>query len=181
VIDAFKGSLIVVLLVIVFVVYPAYRQAEKTDDITDKTANAAIIEFVDTVRGKGYVDVRDYNVFLRSLDASRAVFDVSLEYYKKVTQPTYIDPNNDLTFQNNFTVRFDGYFTTDILNTLFPNTAIAEDDSSRHYNMHEGDIFNVRIHSRGTTLATRLRTFLFHGKQVSIVKKYGGMVRSEAP
>ncbi|WP_189021055.1 hypothetical protein, partial [Paenibacillus marchantiophytorum] len=126
-----------------------------------------ITQFVDTVRGKGYVDVRDYNQFLRSLDTSNAVFDVTLERYKKVIEP-YTNPNNFGTFQQTFTVRYDGYFTKEILSTLYPSAQLADDDASRRYTMHVGDICNVRIQSRGITLAGRLRSFLFRGQAVPI-------------
>ncbi|GGA17740.1 hypothetical protein GCM10008018_72340 [Paenibacillus marchantiophytorum] len=149
--------------------------------MTYQVSDAAITQFVDTVRGKGYVDVRDYNQFLRSLDTSNAVFDVTLERYKKVIEPTYTNPNNFGTFQQTFTVRYDGYFTKEILSTLYPSAQLADDDASRRYTMHVGDLFNVRIQSRGITLAGRLRSFLFRGQAVPIAIKKGGMVRSEAP
>lgn len=81
--DALKGVIIVILLAFVFGVYPAFRQSEVVERNTKLAANAAVVEFVDTVRAKGYVDVGDYELFLQSLDASYGVFDVQMEYYKK--------------------------------------------------------------------------------------------------
>lgn len=85
--DALKGVIIVILLAFVFGVYPAFRQSEVVERNTKLAANAAVVEFVDTVRSKGYVDVGDYELFLHSLDASYGVFDVKLEYYKRICNP----------------------------------------------------------------------------------------------
>lgn len=180
--DTLKGLIVVVLLVFAFGIYPAYRQAEVTERNIRMSANAAVEEFVDTVRSKGYIDVRDYKQFLDALDASYGVFDVQLEYYKKKLQPLYATPEDYSTFQNSFSVRYDGYFNKDILKILYPTgSVIAEDHPSRRFNMHTGDLFNVRLESKGSTLASRMRSFLFRSSDIAIHVKYGGMVLSEAP
>ncbi|WP_338554575.1 hypothetical protein [Paenibacillus sp. KS-LC4] len=179
--DALKGIVVVILLVFAFIIYPAYRQSENVEEEIKQRANAATIEFVDTVRSKGYVDLYDYKIFLSSLDASYGVFEVQLEYYKKNLQPNYTDPNDFSTFQNSFNVRYDGYYTKEILNRLYGNSALAEDDPNRRFNMFVGDLFNVRLSLKGTTLASNFRTFLFKSQNVPINIKYGGMVRNEAP
>ncbi|RUT39529.1 hypothetical protein EJP82_25965 [Paenibacillus anaericanus] len=180
-VDALKATFVILLLTIAFVVYPTLRTAEKHEETTRNIARNAVVTFVDTTRGKGYVDVRDYNQLLRSLDASGGVFEVTLERYQKLIQPTYTNPEDYTTFQHTFTVRYDGYFTSEILQVLFPSTNSPDDDPVRRYNMHAGDLFNVRIESKGTTLAGRMRSLLFHGTNIPIIERYGGMVRSEAP
>jgi hypothetical protein len=181
--DTLKGLIVVVLLVFAFAIYPAYRQSEVTERNIRMAANAAVMEFVDTVRAKGYVDVRDYRQFLDALDASYGVFDIRMEYYKKKLQPLYGNSEDYSTFQNSFSVRYDGYFNKEILSVLYPNSnSIPPDDHpSRRFNMHTGDLFNVRLESKGTTLAARMRSFLFRIEGIPINLKYGGMVRSEAP
>ncbi|WNS41068.1 hypothetical protein [Paenibacillus sp. MMS20-IR301] len=181
--DALKGVIIVILLAFVFGVYPAFRQSEVVERNTKLAANAAVVEFVDTVRAKGYVDVADYERFLHTLDASYAVFDVQMEYYKKKLEPLYTNPNDYSTFQNSFSVRYDGYFNKDILGVLYPGSAasLAADAPGRRFTMHVGDLFNVRLESEGTTLASRMRSMLFQSELIPLNLKYGGMVRSEAP
>lgn len=122
--DALKGVIIVILLAFVFGVYPAFRQSEVVEKNTKLAANAAMVEFVDTVRAKGYVDVGDYERFLHTLDASYAVFDVQMEYYKKNLEPLYTNPDDYSTFQNSFSVRYDGYFNKDILGVLYPGSTL---------------------------------------------------------
>jgi hypothetical protein len=180
-VDAFKGIIIMICLVIVFAVYPAYRSAERIESTSAKMVNSSLITFVDTVRGKGYIDVRDYETFLSALDSTGLVFDVTLEYYKKRIQPVYTDPNNYSTFQNSFSVRYDGYFTKEILDRLYPSIPLPEDDPQRRWNMKVGDLFNVRVESREVSFASHFRSWLFHTPKVPIILKYGGMIRSEAP
>jgi len=62
--DALKGVIIIILLAFVFGVYPAFRQSEVVERNTKLAANAAVVEFVDTVRAKGYVDTSDYELML---------------------------------------------------------------------------------------------------------------------
>lgn len=85
--DALKGVIIIILLAFVFGVYPAFRQSEVVERNTKLAANAAVVEFVDTVRAKGYLDTSDYELFLHSLDASYGVFKVQMEYYKRIYSP----------------------------------------------------------------------------------------------
>lgn len=174
--DALKGVIIIILLAFVFGVYPAFRQSEVVERNTKLAANAAVVEFVDTVRAKGYVDTSDYELFLHSLDASYGVFKVQMEYYKKNLQPLYTNPDDYSTFQNSFSVRYDGYFSKDILEILYPHsgTLLAADDPGRRFTMHVGDLFNVRLESEGTTLASRMRALLFHSEMIPVNLKYGG-------
>jgi hypothetical protein len=106
-----------------------------------------------------------------------------MEYYKKNLQPLYTNPDDYSTFQNSFSVRYDGYFSKDILEILYPSSGplLAADDPDRRFTMHVGDLFNVRLESEGTTLASRMRSLLFHSEMIPVNLKYGGMVRSEAP
>lgn len=180
-VDALKGIVVAALIVFVFAVYPAYRDSGKIDDLTERAANAALTEFVDTVRSKGYIDVRDYKTFLKKLDSTSGVFDVKMEYYKKVIQPNYDNPTDFNTFKETFNVRYDGYYTKQILDILYPQNSLPDDDESRQFKMHVGDLFNVRIESKGSTIASGIGSFLFHNLNVPIVLKYGGMVRFEAP
>ncbi|WP_128896799.1 hypothetical protein [Longirhabdus pacifica] len=177
-VDAFKAFIVIILLVVSFVVYPAYRTADQTDQTAERVAEAALFTFVDTVRGKGYIEVRDYDIFLKSLDATGQTYDVTLEYYKKKLQPNY----NGATFQDTFHVRYDGYFTSEILGVLYKNdTTTPVDHPDRKVNMYVGDLFNVRIESTGRTLSSGFKSFLFQTPNIPIVLRYGGMVRSEAP
>lgn len=179
--DAFKAIIVIILLVICFVIFPAQRQTDRAEDTAKSFAKAAIVNFVDSVRSKGYIDINDYNVMLKSLDATNYVFDIQMEYYKKNIQPNYENPNDINTFKEDFNVRYDGYFNSTILAKLFPNTPLAEDDPNRRFNMHEGDLFNVRIVSKDKSLSDRIKSFIYRSPSVQIADQYGGMIRNEAP
>ncbi|NEZ44388.1 hypothetical protein [Paenibacillus alvei] len=179
--DAFKAIIVIILLVICFVVFPAQRQADKAEDTAKSFAKAAIVNFVDDVRSKGYIDVRDYKVLLKSLDATNRVFDIQMEYYKKNIQPNYDNPNDINTFKEDFNVRYDGYFNSTILAKLFPDTLLEEDDPDRYFKMHEGDLFNVRIISKDKSLSDQIKSFIYRSPNVPIADQYGGMIRNEAP
>jgi hypothetical protein len=179
--DVVNYFVVVILLVAGFVIYPAMLVAEKHDKLAEKVADQALIEFVDLSRAKGYVDPRDYDVFIKKIGSSGLLFNVSLEYYKKRFQPNYIDPANFATFQNTFEVLYDGYFTNDILNILYPGTTVAEDSTTRRYKMRVGDYFNVRIVSNEQKVSSIIRGTFGFGADVPVPLSYGGMVRNESP
>ncbi|OXM15550.1 hypothetical protein [Paenibacillus herberti] len=181
--DAFKGIIVTVLLVFAFAVYPAYRQAEQAESNIRQQATAAAVEFVDRIRSKGYVDPSDYHLLTSALDSTGLLYQVQMEYYKKVLEPIYTDPNNFSTFQGSFSVRYDGYFTAEILNALYPagNPPVPEDAASRRFRMRAGDMFTLRLTSKETTMAGRMKSLIFREQSAPIAIKYGGMVRSEAP
>ncbi|WP_166244093.1 hypothetical protein [Paenibacillus turpanensis] len=181
-VDTFKAWITIVLLIFALIIYPALRTAERTEDQARLTAQAAAREFVDRVRAKGYIDVRDYSTLMKGLDSSGLVLQANFEHSKKLLIPVYDDANDPSTFKNTFSVDYQGYFTKDILEKLFPPGSSARDDHpSRRYKMNVGDLFVTRIESKGTTLASSIRSFLFRTSHVPIVFQYGGMVRNEAP
>lgn len=180
-VNAFKAILVLCLVILAFAIYPSYRNAVKIDQLTELAAREAMVEFVDTARGKGYIDVRDYKTFRNKLDKTSGVYNVKIEYQKKVLQPNYTNPDDFNTFEETFNVRYDGYYTKQILTTLYPSNTLADDDPSRRFNMYVGDLINVVIEPQGSTLASRLGGALFGGGNALKVDKYGGMVRSEAP
>lgn len=179
-VDAFKSVVVLILIIIGFVVYPALRITDRSDEVSRQAAASAVQEFVDTTRGKGYIDVRDYETLLGQLDGTGAVFDVQLEHYSKTIQPYYTDPNSPATFQNRYTIEYIGTFTRDILDKLYPYTVVNEE--LRRYPMHTGDLLQVRVQSKGTTLNSRLQGMVLGSTtHIPILASYGGMVRSEAP
>lgn len=179
-VDAFKSIVVLVLVIIGFIAYPALRISDRSDDVARMAAASAVTEFVDTTRGKGYIAVSDYETLLGRLDGTGIVFDIQLEHYRKTIQPVYTDPNNPSTFQNRFTVEYIGTFTKDILDRLYPGTILSEEQL--RYPMHSGDLMQVRVRSIGTTLHSRLQGMLYgRNADVPILASGGGMVRSEAP
>ncbi len=186
-VDAFKAIVVLVLIIIGFIVYPAARIADRSDDVARHAASSAVEEFADTVRGKGYIAARDYETLRARLDGTGLVFEVQLEHYRRTIQPVYSDPNNSSTFQNRYTIEYVGSFSKDILDRIYPTPGTFEasrpaDDLVRRYPMHAGDLLQVRVQSRGTTLGSRLQGMLFgQTAEVPILAAAGGMVRSEAP
>lgn len=171
----------VVLIIIGLVIYPTIRASDRTIDIAESVAEAATRDFVDSVRSKGYVDNVDYQIFIDTLSSTGVVFDVELEHYKKIYEPLYGDPLNFYTFTNQFEVIYDGYFTKDILDKLFPSSPLPPNSPDRRYEMRTGDLFNVRIVSVGKLPGSNLK--VLYGGEVDkvIAYNYGGMVRDEAP
>jgi hypothetical protein len=180
-INSLKVGTTLIMFILICIVYPAYTTSRTLDDQGDQTSEGAIHTFVDTIRGKGYVDPTDYTVFIKNLGASGTTYTVSLEYYELTYQPNYTNPYAFGTFQNSFNAVYNGYFTDHILNILFPNNSIPEDDISRRFNMHAGDMFNVRLQPNDIRTSSILAKFFSFGNTARLPHVYGGMIRNEAP
>lgn len=150
---------------------------ERSKDIAEQSTR----EFISAATSKGYIDNRDYQTFQQQLMSTGVVYDTVLEYRQKKYKPLYGDVNDFYTFTDNFEVYYDGYYTMEILNKLFPGNGTAEDDPSRRYNMSVDGTFTVRIKPRDTNLTATIMSVFFKTQDIRIPYSYSGRVRNEAP
>lgn len=163
--------------------YPLYQQAERQDNLSQTVVHKAVTEFVDAARTKGYITPKMYLEFSQNLGATGNVFDVKMEHLHKKYNPDYADPADPNSFKNSFKDYYDGHYTEEIMEVLFPdNSAETEDSDLRRYKMGAGDFFTVKVRNENRTMATIIFDFLTAGNtgdNSKIVMNYGGMVINE--
>ena len=175
--EAFRMLIAIVLVTIALAIVPAMRSADKFEDEMRNAVEVAVKEFVDITKSRGYIDPRDYLIFMDKLDASGGVFNITIEHYKKRYQPIYGDPNNYYTFTDKFEIIYEGYFNREILNKLFPNNGELEDSATRRYEMNTGDLFYVRVEQLGVNMSSVVKSFIYDKfVDVPFLYSYGGMV-----
>lgn len=171
----------IIVAVLLLFIYPLSESYDRQDDVSSMIAFQAVTGFVDAVRDKGYVTPTMYNDFFRVLHSTGNTYDIVMEHEHKRYDPVYVDPSNPATFNKEYRVNYEAFFTPHIMAVLFPDNAKPLDDGSRKYRMAMGDYFTVTIRNTNRTNATLLRNFLSNGDsdRAAIFIPYGGMVRNE--
>ena len=169
------------LAVALIVLFPAVQAAERAENMAVLTAYNAMVQFTDAVRNKGYLSAVMYEAFVRELAVSGQVYEVELEHKHKKYHPEYDDPADGDTFQEQFSVIYDSYYTEELLGRLFPDSG-AMDETDRLYKLETGDFFSVALTKRSKSPYQVLVGFLLTssaaGKGAQTLY-YGGMVLNE--
>jgi hypothetical protein len=187
------SKVIAVLIAVVLLFgYPLYQQAQRQDELTELVVHGAVTEFVDAVRTKGYITPQMYNEFNRKLGATGNQYDVQMEHMHKRYNPLYEDPSNPSSkFDNTFDIYFNGHYTEEIMNALFPTdekTTGRYPTINTNYSgikadpMSVGDFFTVKVKNINRTMATILRDFFTGGNtgsNTTLYIPYGGMIINE--
>ncbi|WP_068782419.1 hypothetical protein [Paenibacillus sp. GM2] len=175
--------------------YPLYQQAQRHDELSQLVVHTAVTEFVDAVRTKGYITPAMYLDFNRKLGATGNQYDIQMEHLHKRYNPSYSEPADPSSFQNDFDVYFNGHYTGEIMATLFPDNTEPLNSKQRRYPkpdadlngsgadpMTVGDFFTVKVKNVNRTMATVLFDFFTSGNTGSNTKiyiPYGGMIINE--
>lgn len=170
------------LAVLLLYIYPAVDSFERQDDIAYLLANQSVVNFVDSVRNKGYMTPMMYNEFVQSLEQTGNLFEIRMEHGHKLYHPVYADAANPSTFQSSYKVSYDGYYQEHILSVLFPQNELPPDDPERRYRLAAGDYFSVTVSNTNRTSAAMMRDALNlsnTGEHTSMYIPYGGMVLNE--
>ncbi|MBB3127905.1 hypothetical protein FHS19_002559 [Paenibacillus rhizosphaerae] len=172
----------VLLTVVVMYIYPAAEASQRQDDLSRIVVYNAVTQFVDAVRNKGYISPVMYRQFLKEMQATGNEFDVQMEHLHKKYHPEYTDAANPGTFQNTFSTVYEGSYTSDIMDRIFPENALPNDDVSRIYKLTAGDFFKVTVKNVNRTPGTVMLDFItgaLTGETAVIAFLYGGMVINE--
>ncbi|AJS58336.1 hypothetical protein [Paenibacillus sp. IHBB 10380] len=174
----------VILALLLLYIYPTAEGAKRQDDLSQIVVYNVVTQFVDAVRVKGYVTPTMYNDFLQSLHVTGNEYEVQMEHRHKKYHPEYSDAANATTFQDKYSVVYDGYYEETILARLFPESSLPKDSESRIYKMVVGDFFKVTVKNINVTPGTIMSDLLYGVRELSdgrtvIVFPYGGMVLNE--
>lgn len=178
----FGKTFVAFLAALVLFVWPASESFERQDDLSYMLAFKSVTNFVDAARDKGYITPLMYNDFVRELLLTGNSFSIELEHHHKRYNPVYADPSNPATFQNEFNVDYEGFYTDQIMGVMFPKNTLPLNSESRKYKMSIGDYFTVKVTNTNKTGATIIRDVLNFGNtalNARIFVPYGGMVTNE--
>lgn len=177
--NAFSKIVGILVAVILLVLAPTVYIATAEDSISQTLVTTKTAYFADRIRNQGYLTPTMYENFLTEIDKTGNQYTVQIIHYKKLCIPIYLDPMDESTFQNDYTVSYEATYTKDILTTLYPEIEVAS-PKDRYYYFSQGDYISVKLVNSSPTLATKLQRTLI-GLEVpteKIIVEYGGLIRN---
>lgn len=180
--NIFSKVVAVLIAIVLLFIYPLYQQSIKQDNLSQLIVQGAVTELVDAVRTKGYISPSMYLEFNEKIGSTGNQFDIQMEHLHKKYNPDYADPANPNSFRNNFETYYDGHYTEEIMNVLFPNNLDPLNSERRLYKLTEGDFFKIKAVNTNRTMATVIGDILTAsntGNNAKILVPYGGMVLNE--
>lgn len=175
--ESISKFVIIIVAVIILFIYPVLNMFENQDDTSKVFVLTETAQFVDSVRNLGYITPNMYLEFSRKIAVTNNIYQIDMEHYHVKYDPIYDDPTIPSTFKSDFHINYQGTFTSDIMETLFPDSSTLD----RVYKLSKGDYFAMRVVNKNKTIATRIQDMIFNADlgTAKIVVRYGGMVKDE--
>ncbi|NMO95949.1 hypothetical protein [Paenibacillus lemnae] len=170
------------LSVLLLYLLPAWEGARRQDDLSRLMVMQSVTKFTDSIRMKGYISPGVYNDFRKELGAAGNVYQVEMEHQHKRYHPEYSDPADPATFLGRYSVVHDAYYTSDIMQVLFPESELSSEADERLYKLTAGDYFSVEVSNMSTTpyqIYSNVLTTTDPSAGAGIAYVYGGMVLNE--
>lgn len=167
--NAWANIFVAFIMVMLLFIYPLFDCYLRQDDIAYSFALQTVTTFVDSVRDKGYVTPQMYNDFYRQLAMIDNIYNIELEHLRKNYDPIYEDVADQGTFQDDFVVNYNEFYTGDILAKLFPHNHEPIDSQNRRYKMEVGDFFYVKVTRINETPSFLISSWLGMGYHPNII------------
>jgi len=138
---------------ILMFIFPLLSVSERTDDISQLSAQTATVEFVDKISATGKITSSDYDSFVQALSATGNTYDIELE--AKILDE---NPGKKVTWASGDKIGENVYysqFTSQILEKL------EEQNGEGEYKLKEGDMISVNVKNTNQTLSQMLRNFFY--------------------
>lgn len=137
------------LAAVLMFVFPLMTMSDRTDDVSQLTAETATTEYVDDVRTTGKLTMDKYSKFVENLSSTGNTYDVEMEVKvldenpgKKTTQAESTKIGENVYYS---------IYTSQILDNLRSGTLALK----------EGDIFSTSVKNTNTTLSQQLKNFFY--------------------
>lgn len=153
--DSLITIVAIFLAAILMFIFPLMSIAERSDDISQLTVQAAATEFIDTVKVTGKITMEDYNKMKSKVESTGNTFDIELEVKildenvgKKTawTQGQVIGENI-----------YYSLYTSQIMNYMASMT--SEGDGV--FTLKEGDIVSLSVKNNNKTLSQTIRGIFY--------------------
>lgn len=154
--DAISTITVVILAAILLFVFPMMTLADRTDDISQITAETATASFVDEVRETGKITDESYQRYESKLGSTGNTFRIELKL-KRLD----INPSKKAAYENSDELGKNTYYilyTKQIEDEL--KDKINDEGHSAIY-LKKGDVFSASAVNTSQTLATSMKRFLY--------------------
>lgn len=185
--DSFSKIIALIIVIVGMLIFPTYYAAQKADAVTQDYVSARTDKFVTDVRKQGKITQEMYNNFMRELDSTGLMYNVSMSCSHSMTVPVFdVDPVTGKNVVKGTTAYDDIIYEDEILKEIY-NTVVSPDDlakgidSQGSFEMVKGDYFYCEVVNREKTTFTKLSKILLGrtlgGSQIKAFE--GGIIRDE--
>lgn len=172
-------SIMLLSLLIVFIVYQNYKMQ---DDLAYQNTYTATTNFAESVRNKGFITASMLEEFNDEIRIGNYDFEIELIHKKKVYTPNYTNVNDPNTFNGDYTVDYEEFYSTQIEDYLYGSSQLTP-ISERVYKLQQEDFFEIQVINDEITNADIVFNFLTgnsNGEKVTHINvSAGGMILNE--
>ena len=79
----------IIIAIIVLILFPMIYFGQKKDSLTVSILDTSTSEFVDEVRGKGYLNKTMYEEYIEELSHTGLLYDIHMEHSHRIQEPEY--------------------------------------------------------------------------------------------
>ena len=161
----------ILLASVLMFVFPMMSMAERNDDVSLSTVQAAVVEFVDNTRTTGKLTIASYDTLVQKISATGNTYDVNMEIQlldenpgKKATNVSKNKVGENLYYSK---------YTTQILDEL------KDEENNGVITLKEGDFISVSATNTNTTISQMLKNFFYNlsdNNTYNIVAQHSGVV-----
>ena len=159
------------LAAILMFVFPLMSLSERTDDISQLAVQTATTEFVDNIRTTGKITLDEYEQYLQTISATGYSFEVEM-----LVQQLDENPSVKVTQAEMTKIGENVYYN---LYTSQLENKLSDSSTKNRITFKEGDRFSVTVKNTNTTIAQKIRNFLYRiagNDTYQIAAQHGGIV-----
>lgn len=169
--NAFSKIVSILLCVVAFFLLPIYYNAQKQDQITQTYISSETSKIVNEIRNSGVLTAEMYEEFIKKIDATNNLYDVSIVHSHLTVNPDYTEIDGGYT--DDTISYYANTYTDTILDRLY--------NENLPYYFTKGDYISFKVVNKSKTYATQIQEMLFAnvGATEQIIVTYGGAIRDE--
>lgn len=161
-----------IMIVIMFIVFPLYNLFERQDDMTYTTVLRLATNFVDQVRVKGYIDDSMVDELATKLGSTGNIYDIQIEGHRQVLLHD-IDEKYSVDYVIDYSDDIFKFTSSGTSNIDYEGATLV----NNAYHLEKGDKIYIQIRNANITLATSLLSFLKVTERTDKINiRYGGSV-----
>ena len=148
--DSLGTIFVIFITAVLLFIFPLMSLADRTDDISQMSVQAATTEFVDKVRTTGVLTMDDYSAFEQRITSTGTAYNIELgaQFTDENTGKKTTQANSSKLGENEYV----GQYNSQLMTTLKDQGKVV---------FKEGDIFSASVRNRSSTIAQQLKNFFY--------------------
>lgn len=169
--DSLITVIAIMLASVLMFVFPMMSIAERNDDVSLSTVQAAVVEFVDNTRATGKLTMKNYDSLMQKINATGNTYDIDMELQLRDVNPG----KKGLSVEVN-------KIGENLYYSKYKSQIMAElsaTESNGEIILKEGDFISVKATNTNTTISQMLKNFFYNlsdNNTYNIAAQHSGVV-----